>query len=272
MAIDVREIARKVASRVLSERQLAPKPAHAEAAPAQPAQPVRAAPKSVPTGATKPPKLVLPPPEAPERLLVLGTCLADTPDGGVLKVPDDALLSPLAVEEAHRRHITIQRGARDAGRRIAVGCDHGGFALKTDVLRWLATLGFVAVDFGTRDENAVDYPDFARAVAEAVAGGQCELGIVIDGAGMARRSRPIRCRACARRPAATSRWRRTRASTTSRTCSRSAARCSRASFAHEIVKAFLSTATGEARHARCVAKITDIERRYLKGAPGGVQA
>ena len=41
--------------------------------------------------------------------------------------------------------------------------------LKTDVLRWLATLGFVAVDFGTRDENAVDYPDFARAVAEAVA-------------------------------------------------------------------------------------------------------
>ena len=130
MAIDVREIARKAASRVLSERQLAPKPVRAEAAPAQP---VRAATKSAPTGATKPPKLVLPPPEAPERLLVLGTCLADTPDGGVLKVPDDALLSPLAVEEAHRRHITIQRGARESGRRIAVGCDHGGFALKTDV-------------------------------------------------------------------------------------------------------------------------------------------
>ncbi len=269
MAIDVREIARKAASRVLSERQLAPKSARVEA---EPAQPVRVATKSVSSGATKPPKLVLPPPEAPERLLVLGTCLADTPDGGTLKVPDDALLSPLALEEAHRRRITIQRGARDSGRRIAIGCDHGGFALKVDLLRWVEALGCVAVDFGTRDENAVDYPDFARAVAEAVAGGQCELGIVIDGAGIgsaiaANKVPGVRAATCCDVAMAKN----AREHNFANVLSLGGKLVAR-DVAHEIVKAFLSTATGEARHARRVAKITDIERRYLKGAPGGVQA
>ena len=267
MAIDVREIARKAASRVLSERQLAPMPVRAAAVTAPVVQPVRA-----PTsGPTKPPKLVLPPPEAPERALVLGTCLADTPDGGTLKVPDDALLSPLALEEAHRRRITIQRGGREAGRRIAVGCDHGGFALKLEVLRWLEALGFVAVDFGTRDENAVDYPDFARAVAEAVASGQCELGIVIDGAGIgsaiaANKVPGVRAATCCDVAMAKNAREHNFANVAS--LSGKLAR----DVAHEIVKAFLTTATGEARHARRVAKITDIERRYLKGAPGGVQA
>lgn len=67
---------------------------------------------------------------------------------------------------------------------VAVGADHGGFRCKQDVLGWVREVGCVAVDLGTRDENPVDYPDVARKVAEAVRSGQCDLGILVDGAGI----------------------------------------------------------------------------------------
>lgn len=258
--IDLRQIARRAAGRVLAERGLVQ---HATAHPERPAVPgvhVHTAP-------------LLPTPEREhERLLVLGTCLADTPDGGVLNVPDDALISPLAAEEAHRRRIRIERGSRGVARRIAVGSDHGGFALKRDVLAWLAELGHVAVDLGTRDENPVDYPDFARAVAEAVASGQCELGIVIDGAGIgsaiaANKVPGVRAATCCDVAMA----RNAREHNFANVLSLGGKLIARAA-ANEIVRAFLSTATGEARHAKRVEKISEIERRYMKNPSSGVRA
>ncbi len=68
--------------------------------------------------------------------------------------------------------------------KIAIGADHGGFALKGQLIEHLKSKGHQVFDFGTSSNEAVDYPVFARAVAEAVAGGQAERGVMIDGAGI----------------------------------------------------------------------------------------
>ena len=55
---------------------------------------------------------------------------------------------------------------------IAIGCDHGGFALKQEVMRHLDELGLAYKDFGTYSEESCDYPIYGEAVARAVAGGE----------------------------------------------------------------------------------------------------
>lgn len=67
---------------------------------------------------------------------------------------------------------------------IAIGCDHGGFALKQEVMRHLDELGLAYKDFGTYSEESCDYPIYGEAVARAVAGGECERGILICGTGI----------------------------------------------------------------------------------------
>ena len=69
-------------------------------------------------------------------------------------------------------------------RRIAIGADHGGFQLKELLVESLRQTGHQVEDVGTRSTDPVDYPVFARAVAEAVAAGRTDVGIVIDGAGI----------------------------------------------------------------------------------------
>ena len=69
--------------------------------------------------------------------------------------------------------------------RIAIGSDHAGYALKAEVARWLAERGYAVRDLGTDDaDTSVDYPDFARSVAQAVAGCECDLGIAVCGTGL----------------------------------------------------------------------------------------
>ena len=67
---------------------------------------------------------------------------------------------------------------------IAIGCDHGGFALKQEVMRHLDELGLAYQDFGTYSEESCDYPIYGEAVARAVAAGECERGILICGTGI----------------------------------------------------------------------------------------
>ena len=67
---------------------------------------------------------------------------------------------------------------------IAIGCDHGGYALKQEVMRHLDELGLAYKDFGTYSEESCDYPIYGEAVARAVAGGECERGILICGTGI----------------------------------------------------------------------------------------
>ena len=67
---------------------------------------------------------------------------------------------------------------------IAIGCDHGGFALKQEVMRHLDELGLAYKDFGTYSEESCDYPIYGEAVARAVAAGECARGILICGTGI----------------------------------------------------------------------------------------
>ena len=68
--------------------------------------------------------------------------------------------------------------------RIALGADHAGVALKRDVKQLLDERGIESEDFGTHSTDSVDYPDFAAKVGKAVAGGGCDLGILVCGAGI----------------------------------------------------------------------------------------
>ena len=67
---------------------------------------------------------------------------------------------------------------------IAIGSDHGGFALKAAIIKHLEARGFEYQDYGTYSEASCDYPVYGKAVAEAVAAGECEMGILICGTGI----------------------------------------------------------------------------------------
>ena len=67
--------------------------------------------------------------------------------------------------------------------RIVIGSDHGGFSGKDFVKKWLQKAGHEVTDFGCHSTDAVDYPDIAQLVAEAVVSGQYEKGVLLDGFG-----------------------------------------------------------------------------------------
>lgn len=68
--------------------------------------------------------------------------------------------------------------------KIAVGADHAGFELKNEIKRYLNEQGIEVQDFGTNTSDSVDYPDFARQVAESVTGRQVDLGVLVCGTGI----------------------------------------------------------------------------------------
>jgi ribose 5-phosphate isomerase B len=67
---------------------------------------------------------------------------------------------------------------------IAIGADHGGFPLKGPIVDYLTTAGHKVMDMGTHNTDRVDYPDYAKAVSEAVLQGEAERGIIICGSGV----------------------------------------------------------------------------------------
>ena len=87
-------------------------------------------------------------------------------------------------------------------RRVAIGADHGGFGLKQSLAQYVRDeLGLEVHDCGTHSTDAVDYPDFAAAVAREVAAGRCSFGLVIDAAGIgstmaANKIAGVRCALC----------------------------------------------------------------------------
>jgi ribose 5-phosphate isomerase B len=85
--------------------------------------------------------------------------------------------------------------------KISLGTDHAGFRYKEKVKQLLASLGHEVQDFGTFNEETVDYPLFVRPAAEAVARGECDRGIVFGGSGngeamAANKVRGVRCALC----------------------------------------------------------------------------
>lgn len=67
---------------------------------------------------------------------------------------------------------------------IALGCDQGGFALKQEIMAHLTARGLEFKDYGSYDEQSVDYPVYAKKVAEAILSGECDKGILICGTGI----------------------------------------------------------------------------------------
>ena len=67
---------------------------------------------------------------------------------------------------------------------IALGCDHGGYELKQEIIKYLEEHGLSYKDYGTFSTDSCDYPDYARAVAESVLNKECDRGILICGTGI----------------------------------------------------------------------------------------
>jgi ribose 5-phosphate isomerase B len=252
---EIRELVRRVVGRALAERGTEAGPAastagvhvalHASGHPLRPAEASRAG--------------------APHRgrPLVAAAELAGVARNGEYQLPADALVTELAREEAWSRGIALRTGSveRATSRlRVALGADHGGFALKRSVAAWLGELGHVVVDLGTHDENPVDYPDFAAAVGRAIAERRADLGICVDGAGIgsaiaANKIPGVRAAMCY--DVATARNAREHNHANVLTLG---GKLLTTSAAFDVVRAFLSTPVGPERHARRVAKITALER------------
>jgi len=84
---------------------------------------------------------------------------------------------------------------------LALGCDHGGYPLMKEVIKYLEDNKIAFKNFGTYSEASVDYPEYAKKVAYAVAEGECEKGILICGTGIgisiaANKVKGIRCALC----------------------------------------------------------------------------
>lgn len=82
------------------------------------------------------------------------------------------------------REEEMQVNQRDNVSKVALGADHGGFPAKETLKHYLKSLGYAVEDLGTHTSDRVDYPDIAIRVADAVASGECDRGIMIDGAGI----------------------------------------------------------------------------------------
>ena len=85
--------------------------------------------------------------------------------------------------------------------KIAIGCDHGGYALKLAVKKHLEEKGYEVVDYGCQSTESVDYPVYGEKVGRAVAGSECELGVLICGTGIgislaANRVKGVRAAVC----------------------------------------------------------------------------
>ena len=199
--------------------------------------------------------------------------LEKIPTGGEVSVPVGALITALASDEAARRSITIKftepsaasgsgSGSGPAqGHAVAIGADHGGYELKEQLKRHLSDWAFTVLDLGTSGTDPVDYPDFAEAVANAVAHGQAWRGVVIDSAGIgsaiaANKVPGVRAALCYDR--ATARNSREHNDANIITFG---ARLIPAEVAREILALWLETPFAGGRHQRRIDKIKAIEDR-----------
>jgi len=168
------------------------------------------------------------------------------------------------------RDSTTSSGASPArtevsGRKVvAIGADHGGFELKEALKSDLKTLGFDINDVGTNSKEAVDYPDFAHAVAQLVGMGQAWRGIMIDGAGIgscivANKVPGVRAGMAYDYSSAVN----SREHNDTNVLTLGAGLIG-VNLAKQIVKTWLTTEFAGGRHTPRVDKIKSVEKKYLK--------
>lgn len=179
---------------------------------------------------------------------------------GVLHDGATATETPATETPALEPHIP----AAADGEGIAIGADHGGYPLKERLAFRLREQGHPVLDCGTDSATAVDYPDFAHAVASAVATGKMRWGVIVDGAGIgsamvANKVPGVRAALCYDLSSARSSREHNHANVLTL-----GAGLIGENLAWQIVQEWLATEWGGTRHARRVDKITEIERRYMK--------
>ena len=161
---------------------------------------------------------------------------------------------------AAERQPTVSSGKKV----VAIGADHGGFELKEALKSDISGLGFEISDVGTNSKDAVDYPDFAHAVAQAVGSGKAWRGIMIDGAGIgscvvANKVPGVRAGMAYDISSANN----SREHNDTNVLTLGAGLIGTA-LAKQIVKTWLTTEFAGGRHASRVDKIMAVERKYLK--------
>ena len=143
--------------------------------------------------------------------------------------------------------------------KIALGCDHGGYAMKEDIKKQLEGLGHEVKDCGTYSTESCDYPDFGAAAARAVAEAKCDRGIVICTTGIgisisANKVKGIRCALCSDPLSA----KMTRLHNDANMLAMGAGIVGE-NLALEIVETFLNTPfSGEERHSRRISLIEEV--------------
>lgn len=141
----------------------------------------------------------------------------------------------------------------------AIGSDHGGYALKQEIMKHLSERGIAYRDYGTYSDESCDYPDYGEAVGRAVASGECERGIVVCGTGIgisiaANKVHGVRCALCGDCFSAQMAREHNDANVLAL-----GARVLGAGLALKIVDTFLDSAFAGGRHERRVAKLMAIE-------------
>ncbi len=188
--------------------------------------------------------------------------------GSKIRVSENVRFTPLASDIISERKIDlirkVTRKSTAKVRVVAIGADHGGFKFKEQLKTYLSDLGLQVRDFGTDSEDAVDYPDFAHAVAKSVGGRQVDVGIIIDGAGIgsamtANKVPNVRAAACYSVTLAKNSREHNGANVLTLGAGQNTI-----DEAKAIVEAFISTDISEERHKKRVGKIDNIEKQYRK--------
>jgi len=206
--------------------------------------------------------------EADARVLPIGEAVVLARGGHV---------TPLARDTLKERRVTLVEEGRVTAdeaslappadiRTVAIASDHTGIALRRSLVAFLRARGLAVNDLGTDTPEEVDYPDMAAAVARAVARGEADAGIVIDGAGIgsaiaANKVPGIRAAMCTSELLA--RYSREHVGANVMTLG---ATLVTSDEARAIVTAWLGSAMHEARHIRRLAKIRDLEQDRRGGA------
>lgn len=139
---------------------------------------------------------------------------------------------------------------------IAIACDHAGVELKLRLLEELQAMGYEVLDLGTAGAESVDYPDYADALAEAIAAGRAERGVLVCGTGIgiamaANRHRTVRAAVCHNATAARLAREHNDANVLAL-----GARLIGSEVAVDCLRTFLATGFAGGRHARRVAKMS----------------
>jgi ribose 5-phosphate isomerase B len=195
--------------------------------------------------------------------------------GATVELAQGGHVTPLAKDTLAARRVTvIPAGSADPAlppdlappaeiRRVAIGSDHTGLALKRALVEHLRGRGVAVVDLGTDKPDPVDYPDIAGAVARSVARGEADAGIVIDGAGIgsaiaANKVRSVRAAMCVNETMA----RYSREHNGANVITLGSSLLDGTDAAIRIVDVWMGTPMREARYIRRLLKIRRLEDRF----------